>query len=200
MYACLLFTASAVVPQLLVVPAFAMAAKRSRSVDLDLEAERITRRRLQEELGDQRTRAAKLVFKKDTELSKKDTELAKKDAEIAGLRVELERQQKRADEAQLRASAAARRIAAADARAAVSEQRAIAAIQEAEARTAAAGPSTGAAADPDEDQPKCPVCLDKIYDENVWILSCGHITHKTCKENLVRERLLRCPLCRERVL
>ncbi len=162
-------------------------AKRSRSVELDLDAERVTRRRLQEENAELRD----LV--------------AKRDSEITRLKEELRQQESRADGAQRRAAAAARRVAAADARAEVSERRAVAAIREAEARAAAATES--AAAGPSEPssseayaQPECPVCLQQIYDEDAWILSCGHATHERCKDQLARNRHVNCPFCRARVL
>lgn len=44
----------------------------------------------------------------------------------------------------------------------------------------------------------CPICKDKLGSENICILSCGHLVHKTCLNSFnrfVNEKTPRCPVC-----
>ena len=182
------------------------AKRRASDVELDLENERVSRRRVQEELSEQRLRAVaadkrlheqrqgserallalRISFRKRLEVAEKQADEQRRRAD---------EQQRRADEAQRRSASAARRAAAADARAAVSESRAIAALQQAEARAAPVAKPASATAVP-RSQPCCPICREEIYDENAWVLSCGHVMHEDCKRALVARRIRRCPECR----
>jgi len=189
------------------------AKRRASDVELDLENERVSRRRVQEELSEQRLRAVaadkrlheqrqgserallalRISFRKRLEVAEKQADEQRRRADEQQRRAD--EQQRRADEAQRRSASAARRAAAADARAAVSESRAIAALQQAEARAAPVAKPASATAVP-RSQPCCPICREEIYDENAWVLSCGHVMHEDCKRALVARRIRRCPECR----
>ena len=44
----------------------------------------------------------------------------------------------------------------------------------------------------------CPICKEKLGIENLCLLSCGHLVHKTCLNSfkkLVNEKTPRCPVC-----
>ncbi|XP_039606786.1 RING finger and CHY zinc finger domain-containing protein 1 [Polypterus senegalus] len=44
----------------------------------------------------------------------------------------------------------------------------------------------------------CPVCMEDIHTSRIGaqVLSCGHLLHKTCYEDLAKYKEYRCPLCK----
>ena len=41
----------------------------------------------------------------------------------------------------------------------------------------------------------CPICLDKLDGEKLIMLECGHIIHKKCYRELIKQKINKCPLC-----
>lgn len=43
----------------------------------------------------------------------------------------------------------------------------------------------------------CPVCLETITKESVYIGNCGHMTCKDCHTEITQNRNKQCPICRK---
>lgn len=49
------------------------------------------------------------------------------------------------------------------------------------------------------DENDCPICLDKITDNNIIILNCKHQFHASCIFETMNKTNKRCPLCRKKI-
>lgn len=155
--------------------------KRRSSVDsdiaADLKCEREMRRVLQKKL--------------DSWKNRYKTTVGEFRAVVRNLQESLEQSTIRADEAQLRAINAARMAEEANERAVQSARKAEQAERRAQGMMNVVSlPSVC------DDRPNCPVCYDKIFDDDAWVLSCAHVLHAGCRQQLIRHHIERCPVCR----
>lgn len=71
--------------------------------------------------------------------------------------------------------------------------------------SSSAGPSSASTAvedegDPDEEQPVCAVCLDHFETgQQVRLLACGHLYHRSCIDPWLQSSSNSCPLCKREV-
>lgn len=157
--------------------------KRRSSVEsdiaADLECEREMRRVLQKKLDSWKNRYKTTVGEFRTV--------------VRNLQESLEHSTTRADEAQLRAINAARMAEEANERAVRSARKAEQAERRAQGMMSVASLTSVSSSD---DRPNCPICYDKIFDDGAWVLSCAHVLHAGCRQQLIRHHIERCPVCR----